>query len=131
MKKQIKLLTIITVMIGMVSLAACAGLIKNTYVTLSVSKVSYDKAMLSVADYQKQGLITPQQREEINRVAKVFKEAHNTLVDALEVYARTGTASDKEKVLTAMTSASTKWSQVAKLINAIKPGTVNSTFGKE
>jgi len=128
MKRQIKLLM---VMVILMSLVACAGLIKNTYIALSVGKVSYDKAMLSVADFQKRGLITMQQREEINKVAKIFKEAHNTLVDALEVYARTGLAVDKEKVITAMSLATSKWSQVAKLINAIKPGTVNVEFGKE
>jgi len=128
MRRQIKLFM---VMVILMSLVACAGLIKNTFVSLSISKSMYDKAMLSVADLQKQGLVTTQQREEINKVAKVFKEAHNTLVDALEVYARTGLAGDKEKVLTTMTVAASKWSQVAKLINAIKPGTVNATFGKE
>ena len=115
----------------MAMVVSCGTLIKNTYVALSFSKVGYDKAMTSVADLQRQGFITLQQREEINKVAKIFKEAHNTLVDALEVYARTGLAGDKDKVLTAMTSATSKWSQVAKLINTIKPGTVNPTFGKE
>lgn len=128
MKRQIKLFMMLVIFL---SLAACAGLIKNTYVALSISKVSYDKAMISVTDFQKQGLVTTQQREEINKVAKIFKEAHNVLVDALEVYARTGLAVDKEKVITAMSLATSKWAQVAKLINAIKPGTVNSTFGKE
>lgn len=115
----------------LIVLASCAGLIKNTYVALSISKASYNKAMFSVADFQKQGLVTAQQRDEINKVAGIFKEAHNVLVDALEVYARTELAGDKDKVLTAMTSAASKWSQVAKLINAIKPGTVNVEFGKE
>ena len=128
MRTKIKLFMI---MVVLMSFVACAGLIKNTYVALSVSKVSYDKAMLSVADFQKQGLVTTQQREEINKVAKIFKEAHNTLVDALEVYARTGATVDKEKVITAMSLATSKWSQVAKLINTIKPGTLNPVFGKE
>jgi len=129
MRKRISLFLVLVVMMAMV--VSCGTFIKNTYVALSISKPAYDRAMTSVADLQKQGLVTVQQREEINKVAKIFKEAHNTLVDALEVYARTGLAGDKEKVLTAMTSAASKWAQVAKLINAIKPGTVNSQFGKE
>ena len=129
MKRRFSLFLVTAVIMAVVM--SCGTFIKNTYVSLSISKSVYDKAMTSVADLQRQGLVTIQQREEINKVARVFKEAHNTLVDALEVYARTGLAIDKEKVMSAMTSAASKWSQVAKLINAIKPGTVNSIFGKE
>lgn len=128
MKRRVRLFL---VMVILMSLMACAGVIKDSYVSLTISKSAYDKAMLSVADLQMKGMITDAKRAEINKAAKIYKESHNVAVDALEVYARTNLAVDKEKLVTALSLVTSKWAQMADLINAIKPGTVNRQFGKE
>jgi GTP cyclohydrolase III len=109
-------------------LAACANIISNSYKTLSISKTFYDSAMKATADLQNQGLITAEKRAEINKIAKVYKDAHNVAVDALEVYAKTNSVSDKDKLVTALSSAASKWAGVAKLINTIKPGIVPASL---
>lgn len=109
-------------------LTSCAGFVKNTYVTLNESRDLYTNAMSGVASLQTQGLITQPQRDEINKVAKIYKEAHNSAVDALSTYKKTALAADKDKVIVALGEAAAKWAQVAKFINTIKPGLVPPTL---
>ena len=116
--------------ITLLAVVGCAGLIKNSYTSLAVSKTTYYTAMGAVADFQAQGLISQTQRDQINKVAKIFKDAHNVATDALEVYKKTSSVGDKEKLITAIASAASKWADVARLINAIKPNTVPEKFGR-
>lgn len=109
---------------------SCANFTKTAYVTLNESKDLYTMAMTTVSSLQTQGVIKPYQREDINKVAKIYKEAHNTAVDALAVYKMTSLASDKDKVIIAIATAASKWMQVAALVNAIKPGSLPTTFSK-
>lgn len=125
-----KLKKIFALSICLLFLVSCASFVKNTYVTLNESKDLYTAAMSSVASLQAQNLITQPQRDEINRVAKIYKEAHNTAVDALATYKKTETAANKDKVIVALGEAAAKWAQVARLINAIKPGVVPATISK-
>jgi len=121
---------VLPVLFILILLVGCASFTKTSYVTLNESKDLYYMAMDSVANLQAQKLITAQQRENINKYAKIYKEAHNTAVTALSVYKQTGLAADKDKVITAIAQAAASWAQVAKLINAIRPGTVPATFSK-
>ena len=121
---------ILSVLVLCVFLVACASLISNSYKSLAISKVTYDTALKAAADFQSKGLITQDQRDQINKAAKLFKAAHNVAVDALEVYATTDLASDKAKLFTALATAASKWEDVAKLINTIKPNTVPAKFGQ-
>jgi len=114
----------------LVGLLSCASFVKTSYVTLNESKDLYYTAMGIVADFQAKGIIDQTKRNEINRVAKIYKEAHNTAVDALDVYKKTSLAADKDKLTTAMAEAVSKWTQVATLINAIKPGSIQATLTK-
>lgn len=128
MKRKIFVgLLAVVVLMGLIG---CATFIKNSYVTLNSSKDFYYTAMGIVAELQVQKLIDQAKRDQINKIAKVYKEAHNTAVDALEVYEKTSLASDKEKVTTAIANAVDKWAQVAALINAIKPNAVPSALPK-
>ena len=111
-------------------LVACASFLKTSYVTLNESKDLYTLAMTTVADLQNKGLINQATRSKINAYAKDFKEAHNLAVAALETYKKTSLAADKDKVITAIATAASKWAQVAALINAVKPGSVQATFTK-
>lgn len=123
-----KVLIGLLAMVMMVGLLSCATFVKNSYVTLNSSKDFYYTAMGIVAELQTQGIINQVKRDQINKIAKVYKEAHNTAVDALEVYEKTSLASDKEKVTVAIGNAVAKWAQVAALINAIKPNAVPSAL---
>ena len=125
MKKQLVLAPILLACF----LLSCANLISNSYKSLAISKTTYDTVMLVTADLQKQGLIDQTKRDIINLAARRFKAAHNVAVDALEVYAKTGSAASKDKLLTAISNAASKWADVAILINAIKPGRVTEKFG--
>ena len=128
MKRRISLFLVMVVMMAMV--VSCAGFISNSYTTLSISKSFYDSAMKATADFQRDGLIDQAKRDQINKLAKIYKEAHNVAVDALEVYARTKAGADKDKVVIAMAGVASKWVSVATLINAIKSGTVQPTLKK-
>ncbi len=123
-----KVLVGFVTLVLLVGLMGCATFVKNSYVTLNSSKDFYYTAMGIVAELQAQKLIDQAKRDQINKVAKVYKEAHNTAVDALDVYKKTSLVSDKEKVTTAIANAVAKWAQVAALINAIKPNAVPVTL---
>lgn len=82
------------------------------------------------ADFQSKGIIDQAKRNEINKVAKIFKEAHNLAVDALATYQKTSLAADKDKLTIAIADAISKWTQVAALINAIKAGSIQATLTK-
>lgn len=123
-----KVLIGLLAMVMMVGLLSCATFVKNSYVTFNSSKDFYYTAMGIVAELQDQKLIDQAKRDQINKIAKIYKEAHNTAVDALEVYKKTSLASDKEKVTIAIANAVAKWAQVAALINAIKPNAVPSAL---
>jgi hypothetical protein len=116
--------------IVLVLVVGCGSFLKTTYVPLNESKDLYDLAMTAVANLQKQGSIDQVKRDEINKVAKIYKEAHNLAVDALATYKITKLAADKDKVIVAISTAASKWVSVAALINAIKPGSVPTTFPK-
>jgi predicted Zn-dependent protease len=111
-------------------LLACSTFIKNSYVTLNESKDLYYTAMGIVSDFQAKGVIDQAKRDQINKVAKIYKESHNIAVDALNVYNKTSLAADKDKFSTALATAIANWADVAALINAIKPGTIQATLTK-
>lgn len=129
MKVALRKLVFPSVLLFCVALAlSCATFGKNTYVTLSTTRSFYFQAMEAVVDLQEQELVTPEKRAEINRVAKIYKEAHNAAVDAFTVYKLTKSAEDKDKLVLAIVAAASKWQSVASLINAIKPGTIPLKF---
>ena len=125
-----KILVSLFVMVLLAGLLSCASFIKNSYITLNESRDLYYTAMGVASDFQAKGVIDQAKRDEINKAAKIYKEAHNLAVDALAVYKRTSLAVDKEKFSTALSVVFTKWAQVAALINAIRANTIQSTIAK-
>lgn len=125
-----RFLPVLLSIVLMASMIACASFIKNSSVALNESKDLYYTAMGITADFQAKGLIDQTKRDQINKVAKIYKEAHNTAVDALVVYKKTNDAGDKQKFTTAFAEAVSKWTQVANLINAIKAGSIQSNLTK-
>jgi hypothetical protein len=128
MKRKVFIPLLATILI--LSLISCATFIKTSFITLNESKDLYYTAMGIVADFQSKGMIDQAKRDQINKVAKIYKEAHNTAVDALATYKKTSLAADKDKLTVAIVTAASKWMQVAALINAIKPGTIQATITK-
>jgi hypothetical protein len=113
-----------------VSLISCASFVKNSYVTLNESKDLYYTVMGITADFQAKGIIDQVKRDQINKAAKIYKEAHNFAVDLLAIYKKTASEEDKYKLMGALSATASEWVQVAKLINAIKPGTIQATLIK-
>jgi len=112
------------------SLISCASFEKTIYVTLNESMDLYYTSMGIAADFQSKGVIDQAKRDQINKAAKIYKEAHNLAVDALAAYKKTSLAEDKQKLTVALLATASEWAQVAKLINAIKPGTIQATLTK-
>ena len=108
--------------------SSCASFEKTAYVSLNASKDFYFIAMGIVADLQQEGKITAEKRAEINKAAKIYKEAHNTAVEAFTIYKVTKSTADKERLKVAIKIAASKWETVAALINAIKPGVLPKTL---
>jgi len=138
MKKMLKIVPLILILavIG----AGCAGFIKTSYVTLATSQDLYYQARDAARELYAQGLIDEETKGEINNAANIYKRAHNVATGALEIYVKTkidydeGKAS-KTSLQLALNAASMaisetilKWQEVAKLINAIKPGLVPASL---
>jgi len=113
---------VLPILLAMV--VGCASFTKTSYVTLNESKDLYYIAMSAVSKLQAEGVINQAKRDEINKVAKIYKESHNLAVEALATYKVTSSALDKDKLIVAISTAASKWQAVAALINAIKPNTV-------
>jgi hypothetical protein len=119
MRKAMRVAIPLILILALVS--GCATLfdnpVKTSFVTLNTSHDFYMTAMSIVVDLQGQGLITQAQRDEINRIANIYYDTHNLAGDALEVYAKTDAAEDKEKLLTALALVAQKWANLAAFIN--------------
>ena len=94
------------------------GLVKTTYKLLTVSNVSYDTAMKTVADLYSQKRITDEQKVEIIKIGKTFAGAHNAAVEALASYEETKAVAEQEKMSAQIAIAS---KALAELLNLVKP----------
>ena len=121
MRRRVKLGLIVIVALA---LMACATFQQNTYRTLYTAGTSYDTAMTTVSTFQKQGLISTAQREEINKLANIYYVAYHASVDAFEAYKLSTTSSNEEKVISSMTSMFSRWKDFASYVNRLRPGTL-------
>src|SRR4030042_5234618 len=78
---------------------SCAGFMQNTYKTLYVAGISHDMAMKSVARLQAGGLITAEQRFEINELANYYYISYHASVDAFEIYKKVDTIENEQKLV--------------------------------
>jgi hypothetical protein len=125
-----KVVFVLLAMVLLAGLISCGSFVKNSSVVLNESKDLYYTVMGITADFQAKGIIDQVKRDQINKVAKIYKGSHNIAVDALNVYNKTSLAADKDKFNVAFAAAISNWADVAALINAIKPGTIQSTLIK-
>lgn len=71
---------------------------KVSYKGLYAAGLSYKTGMETVRELQDAGLITQEQREEINKVAQYYHDAYHLAVEALAAYARTASEEDFESM---------------------------------
>ena len=107
-----------------ICLVACATFVKNSYVALDGTGVTYNVAMTGVSAAQLAGKITPEQRATINKGGLVFYSTYQVAVDALLAYNQNSSATGQQAVQIAVTQLLANWLDVANLINSILPGAV-------
>lgn len=104
-----------TVVIG---LSGCATFEKNAYTSLSAARTTYTQSMLAIQDLQRQGKLTQADAKKIYPVAAAYYNAYLSSVAAFEVYRKTKSTADQDKLITALTEASLK---LAALIPLLAP----------
>ena len=110
MKKTVLMLCLI------LSIMSCSSVVKNSYRSLIVASEAYDFSMKSVAEAQRSGKITAEQRQEINEVASVYYTAYQKAVDALESYVISESSEDKEKAIEALRDATAAITDLIKIV---------------
>jgi len=93
----------ITMLFGMqISLYSCGALqvpkestVSFGYKTLSAAGIAYDNGMKAIADLDRRGSLTKEEKQKVLKRAGEYKEAYDFSVDALALYAETGTREDE------------------------------------
>jgi hypothetical protein len=138
MKKTMFRVIPLILILAVVSYGCGAKFVNKSAATIGAAASIYDIGMQTVADLQGAGYITDEQRTEINKTARIFKNAlivaDDMLVaynNALNDYNLRQTDVNKSKMEVAKIAlenslefVDSSWSDLAKLINSIKPGTL-------
>jgi predicted nucleic acid-binding protein len=103
---------LIAVALLMVGCANTAQMIDNSYKTLSVSKVTYDSTMTSLADLKKANAIEDSAVEKAIMWGTLYMLSHNTAVASLLAYEVNQTDENKEELLARMQETATKLSDL-------------------
>ena len=119
---------LIFVVAMMSALTACEDFKATAYKTLFIAGQSYDTGMKTVADLQKAGSITPEQRVVINKVAGKFYTTYQSAVSALAIYSKTNSAVDKDKLITLVSAVVNEYPIFVKNINSFAPGLLSNTL---
>ena len=67
---------------------------------------------------QKRGLITDEERAQINEVAQIYYDVYQTAVDALEAYVKVDSGENKDRVSQALLETQTA---LARLLARVEP----------
>lgn len=126
MKRNISKILILMIMIA--ALSACASFEKNTYRTMYLAGTAYDAGMKSVSSLQSQGIIKPEQREEINKIGNLFYVSYQASVNLFALWKKTQTVEAKDRLIVAIADMSTRWRKFAEIVNRLKPATVPPTI---
>jgi len=126
-KVKIALLSVII----LATLVSCANFSNNTYKTIYIAGQSYDLAMRTVSELQKQGKITAAQREEINKYGTAYYMAYNASIDSLELYMRVEDQTTKDKVISILQELMGKWTAFAVYVNSLIPNTISPKLPKK
>lgn len=116
----------------LVMVVACATanstFMQDTYRSLYSAGTSYDFAMTTVRTLQTQGIISSEQRTEIDRIANIFYVAYQSSVTAFETYRKTKEVSDQNKLIVILGTLSSRWKEFASYVNRIKPGSIPDIY---
>lgn len=97
-------------------LFACATFTNNAYKSLSVSKVTYDSALSTAADLYAKDILSEDERENVIKYARIYKDAHNSAVMALLKYERTNDPEAKKEYYEEMSVAAEFLSKILDLV---------------
>ena len=76
----------------------------------------YNLTMESVAELQKSGFITTEQRTEINRVANIYRSAHLAATQALRTYRAVESAETQEDLLASSQQVALALAELTQLV---------------
>lgn len=116
--------SLIAVLMIPLFLLACATFVKNSYIGIDGTAVSYATIMTGVSAAQATGKITADQRANINKYALIEKSLIFAACDALVAYNDNSSTTLQGNVATAISALLANWVDMANLINSILPGAV-------
>lgn len=105
-------------------LVACASFVKNSYLSLDGTAITYSTAVIAAKQAKTAGKVTDVQWASINSAGKIFHPAFDLSVDALKSYKNNPSTTTQESVTYAISQLLLNWSSLANLINQIIPGLV-------
>lgn len=114
---------VLMVLVAVILVSGCgANFTANVYKTMYIAGSGYDTGMKVVADLQKQGKITAEQRLEINGYANRFYAPYQVAAKTLSIYNKTQASADKNKLISAIGQFVAAWPLFADSINRFQPG---------
>lgn len=82
-----KVLSIAAVLVlAMAVIWGCADFTRNAYRTLAVSQATYDGTLTTLGSLYKEGKMTEEDKAKAVELGRLYKNAHNDAVSALEAY---------------------------------------------
>jgi len=112
------------VVLAIIFVVGCTSFAGNAYKALYVTAQAYDAGMKSVAELQKDGIITEEQRAEINIHATKVYHSYQAASAALSVYNKTKTSEDKDRLVIILSELMTNWMVYAEAVNSFAPNTI-------
>lgn len=104
MKRLFRLTALLLSLSLLLGLTACneEQVIATSYKSLAVASKTYDAALLTAADLDRQGKLSVENKLKVIAIGNQFRDAFQVAGSALEAYAATTRADDKTKLYTAM-----------------------------
>ena len=81
----------------------------RTFNSLSTAGAIYHSTMLSVAELDAQGCLTPDQKKTVSKIAKIYYSSYMACVDAFELYLAEQTWGNRKAVERAMEMMNTRF----------------------
>lgn len=106
------------------SVFGCATFVKNSYITMDSTAVTYNTVMTAVGSATVAGKITADQRANINKYGLIVYNSFIALDDALVAYNDNSSTTLQGTITTAISALLANWLDMANLINSIIPGAV-------
>lgn len=103
-----------------VSMTACASFDSNTYKTMYTLGTTYDAAMKSANELYKQGKLSGEDAQKIMIYANAYYVSYQEAVVAFEVYRKTKSEADKNKLAVILGSLAGKHAEIIGYIERLK-----------